>query len=128
MNPEVRLAEIVAALQAVGLNCLVMGGHAVRYYGLQRNTNDYDLHLAPDRWSELPHLLQQSPFFHRGPVVEGASGGRMRSKTVHPSSSSNVLGSTLSSTRNSVMCDSEVFSPSRFLTIVVAILIPPNSL
>ncbi len=73
MNPEVRLAEIVAALQAVGLSCLVMGGHAVRYYGLQRNTNDYDLHLAPDRWSELPHLLQQSPLFHRGPVVEGAS-------------------------------------------------------
>ena len=40
MNPDARLAEIVAALEAVGLNCLVMGGHAVRFYGLDRNTGD----------------------------------------------------------------------------------------
>lgn len=73
MNPETRLAEIVAALQAVGLTCLVMGGHAVRYYGLQRNTNDYDLHLTPDRWPELPHLLQQSALFVGRPVAEGPS-------------------------------------------------------
>lgn len=73
MNSEARLAEIVAALQGAGLACLVMGGHAVRYYGLQRNTNDYDLHLAPDRWPELPQLLQQSPLFLDRPLVEGPS-------------------------------------------------------
>ncbi|MGH7172119.1 MAG: hypothetical protein ACRELG_17735, partial [Gemmataceae bacterium] len=73
VNPEARLAEIVTALEAVGLSCLVMGGHAVRYYGLQRNTNDYDLHLAPDRWPDLPHLLRQSSLFLGQPVVEGPS-------------------------------------------------------
>lgn len=73
MNPERRLAELITALEAVGLTCLVMGGHAVRYYGLQRNTNDYDLHLAPDRWPDLPHLLQQSAIFLGQPVVEGPS-------------------------------------------------------
>ena len=46
MTGEERLAEIVAALEAVGLPCLVLGGHAVRFYGFQRNTIDFDLHLA----------------------------------------------------------------------------------
>ena len=73
MNPEARLAEIVTALEAVGLSCLVMGGHAARYYGLQRNTNDYDLHLAPERWPDLPHLLRQRSIFLGQPVVEGPS-------------------------------------------------------
>jgi hypothetical protein len=30
MSPDVRLAEIVAALEVAGVRCLVMGGHAVR--------------------------------------------------------------------------------------------------
>ncbi len=54
MNPAVRLAEIVTALEQVGLTVLVMGGHAVRYYGIDRNTIDYDLHLSPPtgmRWA-----------------------------------------------------------------------------
>src|SRR5262249_46295297 len=38
VNPEERLASIVSALESVGLTCLVMGGHAVRYYGLLRYT------------------------------------------------------------------------------------------
>jgi hypothetical protein len=42
MNPDIRLAEIVAALEGAGVRCLVMGGHAVRYYGLSRNTIDFD--------------------------------------------------------------------------------------
>ena len=53
MNPESRLAEIVSALEGAGIPCLVMGGHAVRFYGLSRNTIDFDLHLAPDSWAEL---------------------------------------------------------------------------
>ncbi len=73
MNPETRLAEIVTALEAVGLTCLVMGGHAARYYGLQRNTNDYDLHLTPDRWPDLLTLLQQSSLFQGQTVIEGPS-------------------------------------------------------
>jgi hypothetical protein len=46
--PDVRVAKVVAALEAVSVSCLVMDGHAVRFYGLSRNTNDIDLHVAPD--------------------------------------------------------------------------------
>jgi hypothetical protein len=42
MNPDIRLAEIVAALEGAGVRCLVMGGHAVRYYRVSRNTIDFD--------------------------------------------------------------------------------------
>lgn len=60
MNPASRLAEIVTALEQVGLTVLVMGGHAVRYYGLNRDTNDYDLHLSPSDWEDLGARLDQS--------------------------------------------------------------------
>ena len=73
MNPEARLAEIVAALEAVGLNCLVMGGHAVRFYGVDRTTADFDLHLAPDRWDDLPQALSRTSLFAGKPLSEGPS-------------------------------------------------------
>lgn len=73
MNPDERLAEIVSALESVGLPCLVMGGHAVRFYGLQRNTIDFDLHLAPDLWHDLPELLGRTALCSGGPIVEGDS-------------------------------------------------------
>lgn len=73
MNPEERLAGIVTALEALGLTCLVMGGHAVRFYGLQRNTVDFDLHLAPGRWEHLDQLLASSPLSFGDRVVEGPS-------------------------------------------------------
>jgi hypothetical protein len=72
VTSEARLAEIVTALEAVGLSCLVMGGHAVRYYGIERNTIDFDLHLSPACWKELPSLLGRSAL--GGPaLVEGPS-------------------------------------------------------
>ncbi len=71
MNPDARLAEIVAALEAVGLNCLVMGGHAVRFYGVDRNTADFDLHLSPDCWDDLPHALSRTSLFAGKPLIEG---------------------------------------------------------
>ena len=70
MNPEARLAEIVAALEAVGLNCLVMGGHAVRFHGVDRNTGDFDLHLAPDCWDDLLQALSRSSLFAGRPLIE----------------------------------------------------------
>jgi hypothetical protein len=73
VSPEERLAQIVSSLEAVGLTCLVMGGHAVRYYGLSRNTVDFDLHLAPDGWDSLLLRLGQSALFAGQPVVEGPS-------------------------------------------------------
>jgi hypothetical protein len=73
VTPDERLAGIVTALESVGLTALVMGGHAVRFYGLQRNTIDFDFHLAPDRWDDLTDLLGRTVLFSGGPVIEGNS-------------------------------------------------------
>ncbi len=73
MTAEVRLAEIVTALEAVGLSCLVMGGHAARYYGLDRNTIDYDLHLSGDNWDTLAERLARSSLLGGQPLQEGPS-------------------------------------------------------
>jgi hypothetical protein len=32
------MAAIVGALEEAGIDALIMGGHAVRYYGVDRNT------------------------------------------------------------------------------------------
>lgn len=73
MNPEARLAQILDALEAVGLRCLVMGGHAVRYYGFERNTLDFDLHLAPECWDALPARLAQTSLAAAQALIEGPS-------------------------------------------------------
>jgi hypothetical protein len=73
VNPEHRLAEIVSGLEALGVSCLVMGGHAVRYYGLNRNTNDFDLHLDPDRWEDLAARLASAQLFAGAQLNEGPS-------------------------------------------------------
>ena len=43
MNADEKLARIVRSLIDGGIDVLVMGGHAVRYYGIDRNTIDFDL-------------------------------------------------------------------------------------
>jgi hypothetical protein len=73
VNPANRLAEIVTALEQVGLTVLVMGGHAVRYYGLDRNTIDYDLHLSPPDWDDLGSRLDQSALAAGRPLTRGPS-------------------------------------------------------
>jgi hypothetical protein len=73
VNAEQRLAEIVTALEEAGLSCLVLGGHAARYYGLSRTTNDYDLHLAPDCWPDLAPRLAGTALFAGQSVIEGPS-------------------------------------------------------
>jgi hypothetical protein len=73
VNPALRLAEIVTALEQVGLTVLVMGGHAVRYYGIDRNTIDYDLHLSPADWDDLGTRLDQSTLAAGGPLPRGPS-------------------------------------------------------
>jgi hypothetical protein len=73
VNPAVRLAEIVTALEQVGLTVLVMGGHAVRYYGLDRNTIDYDLHLSPADWDDLDSRLNRSSLAVGQTLTEGPS-------------------------------------------------------
>jgi len=73
MTPEQRLGDLVTALESVGVSCLVMGGHAVRFYGRSRNTNDFALHVAPDPWDDLAERLSRTPLFGGRPVVEGPS-------------------------------------------------------
>jgi hypothetical protein len=73
VNSDERLAQIVSALESVGLDCIVMGGHAVRYYGIERTTIDFDLHLAPDSWKDLPAKLAQTALFGEGMPTEGNS-------------------------------------------------------
>jgi hypothetical protein len=73
LNPEERLAAIIAALEEVGLSCLVMRGHAVRHYSLQRHTNDFDLTLAPKGWNDLLDRLGRTELFPDGVPVEGNS-------------------------------------------------------
>jgi hypothetical protein len=73
VNSALCLAEIVTALERVGLTVLVMGGHAVRYYGLDRNTIDYDLHLSPADWDALGPRLDQSTLAAGRPLTRGPS-------------------------------------------------------
>lgn len=73
MSPAERLASLVAGLDGVRLACLVLGGHAVRYYGLERHTNDFDLVVTPDGWDDLPARLEQTGLFAPGTVLEGNS-------------------------------------------------------
>ena len=73
MNAALRLAEIVTALEQVGVTVLVMGGHAVRYYGLDRNTIDYDLHLSPVDWDNLASRLKRTSLAVGQPLTEGPS-------------------------------------------------------
>ena len=73
MSPDVRLAEVVSALEVAGVSCLVMGGHAVRFYGLARYTNDVDLHVSPDQWDDLPTRLARTNLLGGQAVREGPS-------------------------------------------------------
>lgn len=72
MNPDDRLGEIITALESAGVDCLVVGGHAVRFHGLWRNTDDFDLHVSPACWDDLPERLAQCGAFS-AVLVEGPS-------------------------------------------------------
>lgn len=73
MTPDERLAAVVSVLESAGLTCLVMGGHAVRYYGFHRYTSDFDLHLSADGWDDLVERLNRSSLATAGPLPEGPS-------------------------------------------------------
>lgn len=63
MSAEARLAALWTELQRLGVSSLVMGGHAVRHYGVDRSTIDFDLHvaIADPEWGALHELLLTSP-------------------------------------------------------------------
>lgn len=72
MNPTDRFLRVVAALQHAGFLPLVMGGHAVRHYGVDRNTLDFDFHLRLESAGELETRLLRTGLFV-GRLVEGPS-------------------------------------------------------
>jgi hypothetical protein len=65
---EQKLARIYRILADAGIETLVMGGHAVRYYGVGRNTVDFDLVTAICTPSELRSRLP--PIAALGPLRE----------------------------------------------------------
>jgi tRNA nucleotidyltransferase/poly(A) polymerase len=60
MTPEQRLAQIAEVLDEAGVDALVLGGHAVRYYGIDRNTIDLDF-VTETQASEVRARLAHSP-------------------------------------------------------------------
>lgn len=64
-SPERRLASIYHELARLGIPSLIMGGHAVRFYGVDRSTLDFDLVVALriEAWLTLPEQLGTSPIF-----------------------------------------------------------------
>jgi hypothetical protein len=73
VNIETRLAEILAVLDGCGMVYLVMGGHAARYYGVERTTADYDLHVSLRQWEELDRAVGHLRSLARIDVQEGPS-------------------------------------------------------
>ncbi|MGH9840212.1 MAG: hypothetical protein ACREEM_15630 [Blastocatellia bacterium] len=68
MNIVERLIEIVSALEEAQIPHLVMGGHAVRYYGFNRETTDHDLHIPVEAGRNLSERLGKTTLFVGAPV------------------------------------------------------------
>ena len=68
-----RLAILAQALEEAKLRCLVLGGHAVRYYGVDRNTIDYDFHVSLPAWGDLASRLRAFTSIDLSNLVEGPS-------------------------------------------------------
>jgi hypothetical protein len=60
LNRTHSFLQVVAALQQAGFEPLVMGGHAIRYYGVGRNTVDFDFHLPLESARSLESRLLQT--------------------------------------------------------------------
>ena len=60
MTTDQRLGQIAGALSAAGVDALVMGGHAVRYYGVDRNTVDFDFYAGVGTTDEVRNRLNGS--------------------------------------------------------------------
>lgn len=73
MNVVEHLTEIVSALSALQVPHLVMGGHAVRYYGFNRETTDHDLHVPAVVGEHLTEILSQTKLFVANPPLEAVT-------------------------------------------------------
>lgn len=73
MRTDERLADFYEAIAAAGIPALVLGGHAARFYGVERTTVDYDFHIALDDWAGLPRVLSAILGARGASVTEGPS-------------------------------------------------------
>ncbi len=65
MTADERLVQIVSALARVKLPILVMGGHAVRHYGVNRDTFDFDSHISLTGGEDLAERLLRARLIER---------------------------------------------------------------
>jgi hypothetical protein len=73
VSPTARLLEVTDVLTEAGLQLLIMGGHAVRHYGVDRNTFDFDFHVSADSAGQLEDQLRRTRLFSGGELKEGVS-------------------------------------------------------
>ncbi|MBI2923789.1 MAG: hypothetical protein HYY18_22255 [Planctomycetes bacterium] len=73
MNPSDRLLQVVGELQKAGIRPLVMGGHAVRHYGVDRNTLDFDFTISLEAAAGLESGLRSTALFADNRIEEGPS-------------------------------------------------------
>jgi hypothetical protein len=71
VKSEERLAQLVAELESAALEYLVMGGHAVRYYRIDRNTVEFDFVAGVRSTAEIRERLSHSQLLKAAP--DGAS-------------------------------------------------------
>ena len=73
LSNDAKLSQIASALRQTGLECLVMGGHAVRYYGVGRNTRDFDFDVSAASVAEVRERLATAQLTGALPPREGPS-------------------------------------------------------
>lgn len=55
-------AIVAESLPAAGIDCLLIGGFAVNYYGYSRSTLDIDLMILADRRDEVREIMKREGF------------------------------------------------------------------
>ena len=73
MTATPRLLRVTEALTEARFAFLIMGGHAVRHYGVDRNTFDFDFAVSSNDARDLQGRLQNIDLFSEGRLTEGMS-------------------------------------------------------
>jgi hypothetical protein len=73
LNTTPRLLEVTEAVAEAGLRFLIMGGHAVRHYGIDRNTQDFDFHISVDQAGGLMDRLKSAGLFKHTSILAAQS-------------------------------------------------------
>ena len=73
VSSTVRLLEVIDALVEARLRFLIIGGHAVRHFGVDRNTLDFDFHVSLECAQDLEERLRKTKLFSGTEFSEGMS-------------------------------------------------------